>query len=77
MCDDESGRPPDSIPTVMPQLSSARRPSSRAELVDVFCPQCTYALEPWEIHLLKWLDCPFCGAQLELGTGADLALRRR
>jgi hypothetical protein len=35
-----------------------------------------YALEPWEVHLLKYLDCPYCGsAALELGEG--LARRTR
>lgn len=39
----------------------------------VFCPSCTYELEPWEVHLLKTLDCPCCGCSLELeATSVDL-----
>lgn len=40
-------------------------------LADVFCSACMYGLEPWEVHLLKYLDCPYCGANLELGQGIE------
>jgi hypothetical protein len=34
----------------------------------VFCPDCSYELEEWELQLARWLDCPLCGSRLELGV---------
>lgn len=49
--------------------------ASAAQLsTEVFCPQCSHELEPWEVHLLKYLDCAFCGAKLELGTTMRIEL---
>lgn len=41
---------------------------------DVYCPQCSYELDSWEIHLLKHLACPCCGAQVDLGVSVELSI---
>ena len=41
---------------------------------DVYCSQCSQELEQWEVHLLKYLDCPYCGASLELGATMRIEL---
>lgn len=55
-------------------LVSPRQIPTRGVPADVFCPGCGYHLEPWEVHMLKWLDCPLCGAQLELGLTLEVAV---
>ena len=42
--------------------------SSASLSTELYCPQCGHELEKWEIHLLKYLDCPCCGAKLEFGA---------
>jgi hypothetical protein len=39
----------------------------------LYCPRCTHELEEWEVHLLKQLDCAFCGGALELGATMPLS----
>lgn len=46
-------------------------PAARPE---VFCPDCGYELQPWEVHLLKYLSCAYCGAGLRLGAPVELHL---
>jgi len=41
---------------------------------EVYCPHCGHELESWEVHLLKYLDCPFCGGDLELGATVRIDL---
>lgn len=53
---------------VSPERSAAAAPP------DVFCPQCGYALHPWEVHLLKLLECPDCASKLELGLSIEFDL---
>jgi hypothetical protein len=43
----------------------------------VFCPSCAHELDDWEIHLLKFLDCPFCGGSLELGAAIPMTVAIR
>lgn len=38
----------------------------------VYCSDCGHELEPWEVQLLKYLACPFCGEGLEFGASIQV-----
>jgi hypothetical protein len=48
--------------------------SSAGVSTEVFCSQCSHELERWEVHLLKELACPCCGAAVELGATVRIAV---
>lgn len=61
-------------PSMAPVSLPASLASTAATSTDVYCSQCSQELESWEVHLLKHLNCPHCGATLELGATMRIEL---